>query len=142
MLFRSRKPHKYSHFAAATIRHLKDLATLLGGQKVFVLSQDDKARVPLGLAAANKQAPILMCLQYRIRLPDHDWVVGPGHKLIPSDYAALDVGDDGVGYSGATYVAIRSGKHDKSTSASHSADFRELENLAEFHPLMTLSNKL
>ena len=32
---------------------------------MFLLSQDDKARVPLGTTAANKQAPIMMHLEYR-----------------------------------------------------------------------------
>uniref|UniRef100_A0A914DII2 Uncharacterized protein n=1 Tax=Acrobeloides nanus TaxID=290746 RepID=A0A914DII2_9BILA len=40
---------------------------------VLFLSQDVKARVPLGLPAANKQSRIALHLQYRIRLPDHDW---------------------------------------------------------------------
>lgn len=47
------------------------------------LSQDDKARVVIGLAAANKQAPILMHVEYKVSLPDHDWVVAQRHKLIP-----------------------------------------------------------
>jgi hypothetical protein len=51
------------------------------------LSQNDKARVPIGLPAARRQAPLLMRLDYKIRLPDHDFVVAPLHKLIPSgDY--------------------------------------------------------
>ncbi len=56
----------------------------MGNECVFFLSQDDKARVPLGLTAANKQAPIVVGLEYRIRLPDHDFVVALRHKLIVS----------------------------------------------------------
>ncbi len=63
-----RHPHPDSHFAAATIEYLKDLAMLYGSKSVFVISQDDKARVPLGLPAAKKQAPLLMHLEYRIEL--------------------------------------------------------------------------
>jgi hypothetical protein len=61
-----RKQHVDSHFALATIRQLLDSAVLLREKTTFVLSQDDKARVPLGLAAANKQSPILMHVHYRI----------------------------------------------------------------------------
>ncbi len=87
------------------------------------MSIDDKARVPLGLAAANKQAPILMHMAYRVRLPDHDWAVGGRHKLIPSVYASCNIKEDGaVSYSGPTYIAVRSGKHDSSTAASHARD--------------------
>ena len=51
---------------------------------MLFLSQNDKARVPLGLPAARKQAPLLMHLDYKISLPDHDFVIASGHKLIPS----------------------------------------------------------
>ena len=131
-----RRHHQDAHFASATIRYLKDIAVLLGPKTSFVLSQDDKARVPLGLAAANKQSPILMHLNYRVRLPDHDWVVATGHKLVPSIYAALDVGKEHVGYSGPTFITIRSGKHDTSTADTHSADFVDLASLPLFKSAM------
>jgi hypothetical protein len=131
-----RKQHVDSHFAAATIRQLLDLAVLLREKKTFVLSQDDKARVPLGLAAANKQSPILMHVHYRISLPNHDWVVASRHKSVPSVYAALSVGEQEVGNSGPTFITIRSGKHDSSTAASHSVDFMALEKLPEFETAM------
>lgn len=132
-----RKNNPDGHFASATVKYVKDLASLFGSGCVFVCSQDDKARIPLGLPAANKQAPILMHLSYKVKLPDHDWVVASKHKLIPSVFAALSIDDKlkTITYSGPTYVAIRSGKHDKSTAESHGKDFRrlmELENYANF----------
>jgi len=83
-----RKDHVDAHFAAACFNYLKDLTVLMGPECSFFLSQDDKARIPLGLPAASKQAPLLMHLEYRIQLPGHDWVVSERHKLIPSVYAA------------------------------------------------------
>ena len=100
---------------------------------MFVLSQDDKARVPLGLPAAKEQAPILMHMEYRIELPDHDWVVAQKHKLIPSVYAGLKMESSGkIQYSGPTFIAVRSGKHDKSTAASHAADLERVLELDAF----------
>lgn len=58
-----RHPHSDAHFAAATIEYWKDLAILFRSKSVFVISQYDKARVPLGLPAAKKQAPISMHLE-------------------------------------------------------------------------------
>ena len=101
------------------------------------MSQDDKARIPIGTTAANKQAPIMMHLEYRVRLPDHDWVVAERHKFIPSVYGAITIPDCGlgdpeiIGYSGPTYVAIRSGKHDSSTANSHALDIGRLMGLKE-----------
>lgn len=71
------------HFATATIRYIKDLAGIFGNDVVFFLSQDDKCKVPIGLPAAKVQAPMLMHLDYRVRLPDHDWTVAPRHQLTP-----------------------------------------------------------
>jgi hypothetical protein len=73
-------------------------------------------------------------MQYRVKIPDHDWVVAAEHKLIPSEYPGIAVyrygiGISGaVGYSGQTYVAIRSGKHCSSTAASHCMDFERFLN--------------
>ena len=114
-------------FAKSFTDDMKDLDLLFGPEAMVYLSNDDKARVPLGLAAANLQAPILMSLSYKVRLPDHDFAVGTRHKLIPSVYAECKVLDTGkVSYSGKTFIQIRSGKHDSSTAYTHAFDVRNL----------------
>lgn len=122
--------HIDTMFARATYNNLLQLASLLGSHDVVCLSQDDKAKVPLGIPAANKQATIVMNMEYRIKLPDHDFVVAAGHKLIPSVIAGLEVSvdklDNAVSYSGPTFIAIRSGKHDSSVAGTHAADLRYL----------------
>ena len=71
------------------------------------MSNDDKAPVPLGLAAANLQAPILMHMEYRVTLPDHNFVVAPRHTLIPSVYAICEIKENGdLSYTGETYIRI------------------------------------
>jgi len=137
-----RKKHEDSHFASATISYLKDLAVLMGNGPFFFLSQDDKARIPLGLPAANKQMPLLMHVEYKVTLPDHDFVVASRHKLIPSVYAACHIKDENVGYSGPTYIAIRSGKHDSSTAATHGFDFETLTGLKEFKEFLMNEEKV
>lgn len=59
------KQHVDSSFAMTTINHLNELASMLGPNEVIYLSQDDKARVPIGLTAAKLQAPLMMHMQYR-----------------------------------------------------------------------------
>lgn len=39
---------------------------------------------------------------------------------------------EAVGYSGPTYISIRSGKHSSSTALSHGLDFEKLLTLHEF----------
>lgn len=130
--------HIDGQFCTATIRHLEELSSILGPNEVCFVSQDDKARVPIGLTAANKQGPLLMHVEYKVTLPDHDWVIAARHKLIPSVYAGIHINSNGlgkkeaVGYSGPTYIGIRSGKHASSTAFSHALDFEKLLNVKEF----------
>lgn len=58
------KKHTDTEFSVVSIRALESLALLLGPKDVFFLSRDDKARIPLGITAANKQQAILMHLDY------------------------------------------------------------------------------
>ena len=91
------------------------------------MSNDDKATIPLGLAAANLQAPILMHMQYEVNLIDHDFVVGTQHKLIPSVHGICEVTKLGaIWYSGNTFIRVPSGKHDTSNAYTHAYDVREL----------------
>jgi hypothetical protein len=59
-------------------------------------------------------------------------IVASRHNLIPSVYAACHIKDKNARYSGSTYIAIRSGKHDSSTAATHGFDFETLTGLEEF----------
>ncbi|EFX66906.1 hypothetical protein DAPPUDRAFT_115916 [Daphnia pulex] len=117
------------------------LASLLWPSEVIFLSQDDKARVAIRIVAANIQSPILMHLEYQVQLPDDDWVVESGLKLIPSVYAGIVIGANGlgkpevVGYSRPTYKAIHSGKHSSSTASAHGKDFEKLLCIPEFEAL-------
>jgi len=68
------KSHIDGRFAMATTNNMEEVAATLGPAEVCFLSQDDKARVPIGITAANKQAPMLMHLEYRVTFPDYDRV--------------------------------------------------------------------
>lgn len=141
------KKHIDGIFCTATIRSVEALASLLGPAQVVFISQDDKAKVPIGLTAARKQAPMMMHLEYRVKLPDHDWVVAPKHKLTPSVYGAMIIKERGLGspdavtYSGPTYVAIRSLKHSPSNASTHAEDLKTLLNLKDFEPIVKTADK-
>ncbi|CAG8788938.1 24670_t:CDS:2, partial [Gigaspora rosea] len=139
----ARKRHEDTYFCAFLVRNIKEMVSLLGPQSVLTISQDDKARIPLGLATANKQAPILIRVEYRVELPDHDWVVTEKHKLIPSVYAILEMQSgkygnaEAITYSGLTFIRICSGKHDTSTAYTHSKDFDDLMSDERLHNFTT-----
>ena len=51
---------------------MRDIVFLFGSDNVFVLSVDDKAKVPIGVTAVTKQVPLIAHVSYEIRLPDHE----------------------------------------------------------------------
>ena len=114
-------------FAKSFIDDMFEVANIFGALATLFLSNDDKASVPLGLAAASLQALILMHLSYKVTLLDHDFVVGAKHKQIPSVYGVCEITSQGkVSYAGGTFIRIRSGKYDTSSAATHAYDTHEL----------------
>ena len=69
---------------------------------------------------------MLMSMRVRVRLPDHDFKVGRRHLLTPLVLAVCIITQEGVTYTGPTYVAIRSSKHNGSTAFSHNEDLQTL----------------
>ena len=65
-------------------------------------------------------------------MPDHDFPLGERHKLIPSVYASCLMKESEISFSGPTYIAIRSAKHDSSTAASHQYDLCDVFDMPEF----------
>lgn len=134
----SRSRHEDASFSFATKGYLQGIASHFGPDSVFAVSIDDKAKVPIGITAAKLQAPLVMHMEYGVRLPDHDFVKAPKHKLIPSVYAACHVKspsskkDPEITYSGPMYISIRSLKHESSTAYTHGSDFDTILSLDAF----------
>ena len=139
--------HPDTLFARTSISYLEELASLLGPTEVTFLSQDDKARVPIGITAASKQAPMIMHMEYRVKLSDHDFVLAPKHKLVPSVIASVSINENSIGvpgvtYSGPTYVAIRRAKHTSATAFSHLQDMKRIRTLDAFNEDLFTSDGL
>ena len=125
-----RRKHPDRMFAAETSKAADDIAKFLGPKACLYISQDDKSSVPLGRTAAKIQAPILMAMKVKVRLPDHDFPLGSRHLLVPSVMAECSISEEhGVGYCGETYVAVRSSKHNNSSAFSHQQDMRRMKEL-------------
>ena len=129
--------HPCTNFTKATIIALEELAGLLGPREVTFDSQDDKAKVPIGITASSNQAPLLMHIEYKVILPDHDYVVASQHKLIPSVIGGMQVGENGfrgdvVTYSCPTYCAIQSAKHSGSSASHRLQDMKRIQSLDIF----------
>ena len=71
-------------------------------------------------------------------MPDHDYVIAPQHKLIPSvigenNYEKIIFSGDAVTYSGPTYCAIQSEKHSGSGAYPHLQDMKRIRSLDIFN---------
>ena len=126
-LLRSENPKHSSHVGAmitySTIRHLNEVAGFLGPEEVVFHSQDNKAKVPIGLTAANKQTSLVMHVKYKVKL------IAKQHKLVSSVTGDMQVkaktfSSDALTYSGPTYIGIRSAKHLESRAYNHLADMK------------------
>ena len=78
--------HAGTKFARYTIRSIEEIAAILGPAEVVFHSQDDKAKVLIGLTAAKKQSPLIMHMKYQISLQYHDFIVAPNHKVDALSY--------------------------------------------------------
>ena len=85
-----RDSHADADFTFVIKRQMRDIVSLFESD-VFVLLADNKAKVPIGVTAVIKQAPLIMHTSYEIRLPDHNFVKATKHKLTPSVYAACEI---------------------------------------------------
>ena len=130
-----RKKNPDRMYAKSFVDDMFEVAKLFGPHAVLFMSNDDKCKVPLGLAAATLQAPLLMHLDYKVQLPDHSFAIGTAHKLIPSVYGVCNINQKGeVTYSGDTFIRIRSGKHDKSSAETHAYDMQQLFQTGQVTP--------
>ncbi|CAF0847934.1 unnamed protein product [Adineta steineri] len=126
--------HEDCHFVTASLRHIKDLAGTFGNECVFYLIQDRKSSVRIGRPAARGHSPFIMHLDYQISTANSTVMPPPvTHQLKPTVYASCNIDDAGlVGYSGPTYISIRSSKHDQFTCESEDMDFDCIVKLKEF----------
>ena len=122
---RAKNPGRW--FAAKSMEHAEELAAFFGAALTTYIGQDDKAHVPIGITAANKQAPLLMSLKYKVQIPDHDFTIATKHKLTPTAIGLREIQDTpfaerkAVKYFGPTIIPtiiqVKSLKHTPSNAS-------------------------
>ena len=85
------KKHVDVDFRFANKTFLQDITALFGPESVFIVSIDDRAKVPLEITAATCQATFITLMEYEVTLTNYDFVVASNHKLMPSVYAACEI---------------------------------------------------
>ena len=105
------------------MQHAEKLAVFYWPKLASFIGQDDKAHVPIGITTANKQALLLMSLEYKVQLPDRDFVIASKRKLTPTVIGLREIQDTPVAdrtalkYSGPTIIQVKLLKHTASNAS-------------------------
>ena len=101
------------------------------------MGNDDEVKALRGVIAANEQQSMLMRLESKVKLPDHTFALADEQKLMPSVHGVCNIdggsfGDHkGVKHHGPTFITIRGGRHDSTTTFDHGNDTSAMYNEPE-----------
>jgi hypothetical protein len=84
--------HEDSHYCLASVKGVRQFAETFPENSI-IISQDDKAKVPLGIPAVGRTFSTVQTHNQPVSIPDHDFPVSSKHKLIPSVYLVIDPTD-------------------------------------------------
>jgi hypothetical protein len=83
------REHPDSHYCLASVKCAKQFASTFADVSV-VISQDDKAKIGLGVPAVGRTFHTLQSINEPTTIADHDFPMGSGQKLIPSVYLIIN----------------------------------------------------
>jgi len=82
------RDHPDGHYCLASVKYARQFATAFADKSV-IISQDDKAKIGLGIPAVGQTFHTLQSVHKPIRVADHDFPAGSGQKLVPSVYLMI-----------------------------------------------------
>ncbi len=80
------------HYCLVSVKYAKQFASLFADASV-IISQDDKAKIGLGIPAIGWTFHRLQSINEPISVADHDFPVGFEQKLIPSVYLMIKLNE-------------------------------------------------
>ncbi|PKB95475.1 hypothetical protein RhiirA5_385935 [Rhizophagus irregularis] len=127
--------HVDEHYCLASVKGVKSFATAFP-QDVLIISQDDKAKVPLGMAAVGRTFKTIQTTNEPVSVPDHDFPKAAKHKLVPSVYLLINPSDTNDSLrSGKVRIFIRPEYFLSTSCETHMVDLMSItkeENFREF----------
>ncbi|PKY60731.1 hypothetical protein RhiirA4_431338 [Rhizophagus irregularis] len=79
------RDHPDGHYCLASTKYARQFATAFADNSV-VISQDDKAKIGLGVPAVGRTFRSLQSVNELVSVADHDFPLGNAQKLVPSVY--------------------------------------------------------
>ncbi|GES96194.1 hypothetical protein GLOIN_2v1766467 [Rhizophagus clarus] len=127
--------HVDEHYCLASVKGVKSFATAFP-QDVLIISQNDKAKVPLRMAAVGRTFKTIQTTNKPVSVPDHDFPKTAKHKLVPSVYLLINPSDTNDSLrSGKVRIFIRPEYFLSTSCETHMVDLMSItkeENFREF----------
>ena len=120
----------------------KQFAALFPSHSI-IISQDDKAKVPLGIPAVGRTFQTIQSLREPVTLPDHDFPIGMQQKLIPSVYLLINPSDTNDTFrNGQLSIFIRPQYQIGTSSTSHMNDLNSLIQDNRFDEILKVDGQI
>ena len=121
------RDHPDGHYCLASVKNARQFATVFA-DKAVIISQDDKAKIGLGVPAVGRTFRTLQSVHEPVSVADHDFPLGNGQKLVPSVYLMIKPNESNDELrTGQLAIFVRRQWSLGTSSLSHMQD---LENLA------------
>ncbi|CAG8765870.1 7007_t:CDS:2 [Cetraspora pellucida] len=134
--------HQNNHYCLASVKVVRQFASLFLIFSV-IMSQDDKAKVPLGISAVSRTFQAIQSINEPVIVPDHDFPVVLQQKLVPSVYLIIDSSDtNNMLRSGQLSIYIRPQYEIETSSITHMNDLYSLMNNGHFDNMLKVDNKI
>ncbi|CAB4437272.1 unnamed protein product [Rhizophagus irregularis] len=109
----------------------------------IIISQDDKAKVPLGIPAVGRTFSTVQSQNQPVSIPDHDFPVSSKHKLIPSVYLVIDPTDTNESMrSECLAIFVQPELWLSTTASSHMYDLKKIQYLQNFQASFLDNNNM
>ncbi|CAG8761909.1 1519_t:CDS:2 [Gigaspora margarita] len=125
--------HLDGHYCLASVKGVRQFAHAFPNVSV-IISQDDKAKIGLGIPAVGRTFCTLQSVSELVQLPDHDFACGSGQKLILSVYLIINPNEENND--------LRTGQSIGTSSITHMEDLISLVSDNQYSEALKTNNEI
>ncbi|EXX58145.1 hypothetical protein GLOIN_2v1783204 [Rhizophagus irregularis DAOM 181602=DAOM 197198] len=120
------RDHPDGHYCLASVKSARQFATVFA-DKAVIISQDDKAKIGLGVPAVGQTFRTLQSVHEPVGVADYDFPLGSGQKLVPSVYLMMKPNESNDELrTGQLAIFVRRQWSLGTSSLSHMQDLKNL----------------
>ncbi|CAG8715305.1 23345_t:CDS:2 [Cetraspora pellucida] len=136
------KEHIDGHYCLASVKGVRQFAHAFSNVSV-IISQDDKAKIGLGIPAVGRTFRTLQSVSEPVQLPDHDFTCGSNQKLIPSVYLIIKPNEESNDLrTGQVVIFVRPQWSIGTSSVIHMKDLISLASNNQYSDALKTNNEI